>query len=188
MTTLEAQLEKVNSKIENGKLLVSVHGDSYSPINLIEYSYQDYTRLHFCIDSRLKDIKAVRDINVNKLSIDKIEKLLRNSFYQRVKSLQEEIKYDIKIGDYVEFKHFGETIKGYIEEVMFTDNNSVANIEKEQFCHQNSWGNYIIKYTPLKHIKENLINHIKSDVCSNVLIDLKELELFFENMKKHNLV
>jgi len=187
--TLKEQLKKVNSKIENNTLLISVHGDKHSPINLIEYSCHDYTRLHFAIDSRLDEINTIKNVVCGKTSIDELKNAFANRTILSAYNLIEELTYNIKFGDYVEFKHFGEIIKGFVEETRFEYSNvneSITNIERTQFCHHNSWGNYIVKGVSLKYIKDNLVAHKESELCSELLLDVNTLNSFLLIVNENN--
>lgn len=189
MIPLKEQLEKVNSKIEHGELLVSVKGDKHSPISLTKYSYHDYTRLHFSIHSRLDEINTIKNVVSGVESINNIDSMFVNRFISSAYNLIEELKYNIKFGDYVEFKHFGKIIKGFVEETRFEYSNvneSITNIERTQFCHHNSWGNYIVKGVSLKYIKDNLVAHKESELCSELLLDINTLNSFLLIVNKNN--
>lgn len=189
MIPLKEQLEKIHSKIENGKLLISVQGDNYTPINFTKYSFHDYLRVHFAISSRLDEINSIKNVVSGKTSIDELKNAFADRTILSAYNLIEELTCNIKFGDYVEFKQFGETIKGFVEETRFeyrNVNESITNIERTQFCHHNSWGNYIVKGVSLKYIKENLVAHKESELCSELLLDIDTLNSFLHIVNMSN--
>ena len=128
-------------------------------------------------------IDTIKKVVDNELCINDIDAFFIDRVISCAYNLIEELTYDIKIGDYVEFKHFDNVIKGFIEETRYEyrhDNESITNIEKTQFCHENSWGNYVHKGISLKFIKENLITYKASELCNELLLDLHTLKAFLD--------
>src|SRR5690606_19543074 len=135
-------------KIKNGVLLVNINGDKYQPINLIEYSHCQYERLHFYVDRRLKDVKNIKAVVYGEKDLSSFKSVKLLDLINTAKALNDEIQFGIQAGDYVEFTHFGDVIKGYIEEPHYVRNvepQTETNIERTQYSHENSNANYVLK-------------------------------------------
>lgn len=180
MITLLEQLEKAKAKIENNELLVSLNNNKYIPISLIDNAHSRCNRFIIKLNYKIDDMKDIKDIIKGNLKLNDIPIIFFQSFINSAKAFKDELTYDLKIGDYVEFTHFNETIKGYIEETHYMSDETVTNIEKTQFSFENSWSNYILKGASLKYIRENIITHNKSILCDEVTITKDEIDKFFD--------
>lgn len=186
MITFNEALKKIHAKIEDGELLIKKE-DKFQPINLTKFTYHDYYRTHFIMNNRVDDINFIKNV-VNNTLTDYQKKsfnkqVTKNRLFSSAMIYKAEIETGLKYGDYVEFKHYDEIVKGYIEEPRLSEDIIVSNIERGQFSAMNSYVNYIVKSVDLKDIKESLITHVKSELCDEVMIDIETLNIFLKLTK-----
>lgn len=179
MITLLEQLEKAKAKIGNNELLVSLNSDKHIPISSIDNVYSRCSRFIIRLSYKIDNMIDIKEISKGNLKLNYIPTIFFQSFINSAKAFKDELIYDLKTGDYVEFKHFDETVKGYIEDTYYMSYETVTNIEKTQFSFENSWSNYILKGASLKYIRENIITHNKSILCDEVTITKDEIDKFF---------
>lgn len=173
-------LKKARARIKDSNLEVNLYNDGYKKINLLKYNYCEYSRTHIVMNNRISEINNIKAYFIDKTKVFKLSNTLGNNLDKlnsMLQILKNEQELGLKYGDYVEFKHFDEVVRGYIEEPYVSNNTVITNIEREQFSAINSWGNYIVKGVELKDIKKRLIKQQKAKIAKEFTLNKNEIQI-----------